>query len=76
MAGNKIVIIEGDKAREHHHIGCDDIAAPDWQIIDNERVYVDYHELTVEPAPWQGDSRLDMSGKRNADDYVIYNKPQ
>ena len=22
----------------------------------------------------QGDSRLDMSGKRNADDYVIYNK--
>ena len=37
-------------------------------------MYVDYHELTVEPAPWQGDSRLDMSGKRNADDYVIYNK--
>lgn len=62
MAGNKIVIIEGDKAREYHHIGCDDIAAPDWQIIDNERVYVDYHELTVTPYT-KFDSMLEMNGK-------------
>ena len=48
MAAGKIVGIDGDKAYKYD-VNSIDIAEHDWYIVDNERVYVDYHELTVTP---------------------------
>ena len=61
MAAGKIVGIDGDKAY-FYHVNFIDIAEHDWYIVDNERVYVDYHELTVTPYT-KFDSMLEMNGK-------------
>jgi hypothetical protein len=46
MAAGMIVGIEGDKAYKYD-VNSIDIAEHDWYIVDNERVSIDCHTLTV-----------------------------